>query len=511
MLAGTLLLLIGCGPAHEPTTDAPVTIAYRSLVSSLDPISENTVISNSLYSNVFEPLVRRDRAMKIAPALAVEWASPDDRTWVFRLRPDVLFHDGARLRPQDVRFSLERARGDPSSTLSGLLTVLARVEVAGPDTVRIVTRKPCSTLLNRLAEIWILPEGFFAQQRSSFAVPGTGPYRVTSWKKGEFVLLERNARYWGEAPPVPRVRFEAVSDLRQRLVGLTQSRIDLLPLLEPSALEDPSLRQGGNVVVKTVPGLTVLYLAMDVWRDKTPYVDRPGNPFRDARVRKAIYNAVDATRIVREVMKGRATPATQLVAPKVLGYNRQIKRLEHDPEAARTLLKQAGYADGFRVRLDVTNNRYQNDLQIGQAIVRDLQAVGIQARLNPVDKDTLLRMRDSRDTSFYMAGWIDGSADSGSLFDFLVHSRDPARAYGTSNGGGYSNPEVDRLIEESSGEMAPFRRIALLERAMQLTMEDGALIPLHVEHNITALSARLQWEPRSDELLFANTIRLQRR
>lgn len=505
-LAVVLLLLICCRRVDETASRTSVTIAYRSLASSLDPFIENTVISNSIYSNIFEPLVRRDENMKIVPALAQEWSSPDDRSWVFRLRRDVLFHDGSRLRPQDVRSSLERARSDPSSGLSGVLTVLARVEVTGLDTVRIVTHKPCSTLLNRLAEIWILPEGTSSQEA---LVPGTGPYRVKSWKKGEFILLERNGRYWGEPAPISPVRFQAVPDLRERTMGLAQGRFDMLPLLEPSALEDESIRGNESVVLQSVPSLMVLYLAMDVWREKTPHVDQPVNPFRDIRVRKAVYHGINSARILRDVMKDRANSATQLVAPRVLGYNREIKRLAHDAETARDLLKQSGYPQGFRVRLDVTNNRYQNDVQIGQAVVQDLQAIGIQVQLNAVDKDTLLRMRDSRETSFYMAGWMDGSADAGSLFDFLVHSRDPSRAYGTANGGGYSNPEVDRLIEQASEEMVPFRRIALLERSMRLTMDDFALIPLHVEHNITAISRRLQWEARSDELLFANTIRLR--
>lgn len=426
-LVVALLLLICCRRADKTANRTSITIAYRSLASSLDPFIENTVISNSIYSNIFEPLVRRDENMKIVPALALEWSSPDDRTWIFRLRPDVAFHDGSQLRPQDVRSSLERARSDPSSGLSGLLTVLARVEVIGLDTVRIVTHKPCSTLLNRLAEIWILPEGTSSQEPLSSVVAGTGPYRVKSWKKGEFILLERNGRYWGEPASIPRVLFQAVPDLRERTIGLAQGRFDMLPLLEPSALEDESIRGNESVVLQSVPSLMVLYLAMDVWREKTPHVDQPVNPFRDIRVRKAVYHGINGARILRDVMKDRANSATQLVAPRVLGYNREIKRLAHDPEAARDLLRQSGYPQGFRVRLDVTNNRYQNDVQIGQAVVQDLQAIGIQVRLNAVDKDTLLRMRDSRETSFYVAGWMDGSADSGASSTFsCIHGIRPA-------------------------------------------------------------------------------------
>lgn len=500
-----LLACVCCG--RRDANHIQITIAYRSLVSSLDPIRENTVISNTIYSNIFEPLVRRDNDMRIVPALALEWSTVDDRTWIFKLRPNVFFHDGTKMRPEDVCFSLERARNDPSSELSGSLTMLEKAEPAGPDTVRIITRDPCSVLLNRLAEIWIVPAKYFTNPMSAVStVPGTGPYRVKEWKGGDFILLKEHDKYWGEKPAITQVRLESIPDYDLRIRELLQKRIDMLPLLESSVLKEKSVIANSNIAVQNIPSLMVLYLAMDVARDKSPYVSLPVNPFRDIRVRMAVYHSINIDAIIRDIMEGAASPATQLVAPKVLGYSPGIQRLGYDPQKGRELLKQAGYAQGFRVRLDVTNNRYQNDVQIGQSIARDLAAIGIQAQLNPVDKNTLLRMRDSQDTSLYMAGWMDGSADSGSAFDFLVHTRVPSLAYGTANGGGYSNPEVDHLIEQSSREMEPARRIALLEQAMQITMGDFAILPLHIEHNVTALSTRFRWEPRSDELLFVNSI-----
>lgn len=504
------LVLVCAGCSHQSTDKRQMTIAYRSLVSSLDPIRESTVISNSIYSNIFEPLVRRDDDMRIVPALALEWSSLDDRTWIFKIRPNVSFHDGTILTPEDVCFSLNRARNDPSSELAGSLTMLERVEAVGSDTVRIVTKDPSSVFLNRMAEIWIVQAKFFAKPLSSNSpVPGTGPYRVKEWKAGNFILLEKHEKYWGAQPVVAQVRLESIADLDQRVHGLLQQKIDMLPLLESSVMKDKAFSTDPNVTLQNIPSLMVLYLAMDVQRKKSPYVDLPVNPFLDIRVRKAVYHSINIEAIIRDIMGGGASPATQLVAPKVLGYDPKIQRLPYDPQRAKDLLKEAGYPRGFRVRLDVTNNRYQNDVQVGMAIAKNLSAVGIQAQLNPLDKNTLLRMRDTQDTSLYMAGWMDGSADAGSAFDFLVHTRVPSLAYGTANGGGYSNPDVDRLIEQSSREMEPTQRITLLEHAMQMTMSDFAILPLHIEHNVTALSPAFRWEPRSDELLFINSISLQ--
>jgi len=499
IVLASLAIFAGCSPKAPDRRN--VTVAFRGVISSLDPIRENTVLSNSIYCNIFEPLVRRDRDMKIVPALAVSWLNPDDRTLVFTLRHGVRFHDGRSLRPQDVCFSLLRARDDPSSQISGSLTMLERVEAAGPDTVRVVTTRPYSILLNRLAEIWIVPE------QPGATLPGTGPYRVKDWKAGQFVQLERNEEYWGEKAPVARIRFVAMPDPGRRMAELAAGRVDIAPFLEPSALE--SRRAAVNANWHSVPGMMVLYLAMDVGRKISPYVALPRNPFQDVRVRKAFYQAINIDAIVKNIMKGHASIATQLVAPKVIGYNDTISRLEYNTESARRLLEQAGYGHGFEVRFDITNNRYPNDVEIGQAVAADLAAVGIRARLNAVDKDRLLRMRDECDTSFYMAGWIDGNADAASAFEFLVHTRQPQLNYGTANGGGYSNPEVDRLIEQSSEEPVPSQRILMLESAMQRTMEDFVFVPLLVENNVTATSPAVEWKPRLDELIHCDTIRLK--
>ncbi len=499
IVGGLLLVLVYCASEKQPVSH--ISIAYPSLVSNLDPISENTVISNAIYCNIFETLVKRDHNMRIVPGLGTDWSNPDDRTCIIKLRPGVRFHNGKLLRPEDVRFSINRARKEPSSQLSSLLTMLESVDVIASDSIRLVTRKPYNIILNRLADIWIM-----AEEKSPDFYSGTGPYWLKEWKKTEFVLLERNDNYWGSKPAIQQIRFEAIPDLQKRILGLTQGSIDILPLLEPSALGHELIKRDEKTTVQSVPGMMVLYLAMDVWREKTPYVNLPVNPFRDIRVRKAIYHAINTKRIVRGVLQGHAREATQLVAPKVFGHNDRIERLPYDPQAARKLLKQAGYSKGFPVRLDITNNRYRDDLEVGRSIVRDLAEVGIDVQLNDMDKNLLFQKRISRDTSFYMLGWFDSSADSGGAFDFLIHTPDASRAYGIGNGGGYSNKEVDRLIERSSEEMSPSNRGALLEKVMEQIMKDLPLIPLHIENNITATSSRIQWQPRSDELLIVSEI-----
>lgn len=511
ILLALIAALSGCRPAADKTESPSVLrVAYKATVASLDPIMENTVISNSIYCNIFEPLVVRDANLHITPALATEWSNPDDRTWIFKLRPGLRFHNGAPLRAEDVKFSIERARNNPSSQISSSLTPLERVDILDPGTIRITTRGPYSILLSRLVDIWILPEAHFAHPAGAGDIPpGTGPYYINEWKPSSYVHLKANEKYWGGTPPISEVRFEAIPDLRRRVDALFAGSLHILPLLEPSALKEPYFKRSESVKVLTSSSLATILLGMDLWRDKTPYASTPSNPFRDLRVRQAIYQAINIDHIVRDILHNYATAATQVVAPKVFGFNESLKRPGYDPEQARRLLKEAGYPNGFDVRFDITNDRYRNDAEVGAAIAQDLAAVGIRASLHPVPMKEFLPIFTSRDTSLYMMGFTLPSTDASGAFDFLIHTRDLNHGYGRDNCGGYSNPEVDRLIERSSETMAPENRAKLLMEAMARTMQDLPMIPLHVESSVSMCSSHVEWDNRPDEYLYCNTIRFK--
>lgn len=483
-------------------------VGYRSTITSLDPIRENTVISNSIFCNIYEPLVTRDVDMKIRPLLAADWVNPDERTWMLKLRPDVRFHDGSPLRAADVQFSLQRARDSQSSRLAGSLTMLERVDIVNDQTVRIVTKKPYAMLLGRLVDIWILSKKSIEESTSDI-LPGTGPYLVRDWKSGEYVDLGAFEGYWRGKPPIERVRFEAVPDVMARVEGLKRGRISILPILEPAALFQIRRPAAASLRIGSSPGLLVLYLGMDVARDHSPHLDQRANPFRDPRVRRAIYQAIDIRRIVEDVLQRNAVESTQIVAPGVTGFCPDIRRLPYDPARSRDMLAAAGYPNGFVVRLDITNNRYRSDIEVGRAVAADLMKIGVRVTLNPVSVDTLNRLKQSLDTSFFMSGWSLPSADASGVFDFCVHSPDPQRGYGAENAGGYADPEVDRLIELSAETMDPKSRVDLLEKAMHRVMDDVPYIPLHVENNLSASQEGVEWEQRADEFIFARTARFR--
>ena len=472
---------------------------------------ENSLNAICIDDNIFEPLVVRDADLKINPELALDWSAPDDHSWILELRKGVLFHDGSPLTAEDVKFSLERARSEPASKIQDALAMVDRVEVVNTSRIKITTKQPYSMLLSRLAEVMIVSQKFFSHAHSATDIPpGTGPYKVKAWVPGKKVELTENPQYWGGDPEIHDVVFESVPELKNRIDGLIAGQYDLLPLLEPTALQDQSLKTDRNVRILSTSGLGVIYLGMDLTHDKSPYISgADSNPFRNLQVRQAIYHAINIEHIVKDILKGYAQEATQIVAPEIFGFNHTLKRLTYDPETAKRLLMEAGYPNGFKVRFDFSNNRYRNDDEIGHSIASDLEKIGIQIEPNSMPKEKLFARLNARDTSLYMVGWYLSSGDATSAFDFLVHSRDVSRGYGSENVGGFSDPAVDSLIELSTSMLRPWDRATILKRAMQMTMQDLPYIPLHVESTLVASSNDLRWMPRPDEFIYANQIQFK--
>lgn len=507
-LGATLLLLALCQLHCGSAGPRELRIATRGTIDNPDPYSENSVVTFSVYSNIYEPLVALDRFLKLTPVLAKEWRNPDDLTWVFTLRPGVRFHDGSALTAEDARASLERARDPATAAASDALWMIDRVEAVNPLELKITTRMPYSSLLSNLTEILILPSKSLAGKRAvpEFA-PGTGPYFVRRWKPGSFVLLERNASYWGGLPEIQLARFVAVPGLQDRVNGLKNGAYDILPQLEPAVSHDPSIAGNKKIRITSQQGVGVIYLGMDLERKKSPYVQAVANPFLDLRVRKALLCGINTKHIVKDILEGFADEASQMVAPLIYGYNPGLVRPAYDPDRARALLAEAGYPNGFAVRFDFSKDRYRNDEEIGRSISSDLEKIGIHVRQNALTRQQLFDLLDRNDTSLYMVGWFLTNGDASNLFDFLIHSRNKSFGYGGQNVGGYSNPEMDRLIETTAAMADPAFRAEALRKMMKQAMDDLPYIPLHTEHNFCASSAALEWQPRADEYLFVKDIR----
>jgi len=232
------------------------------------------------------------------------------------------------------------------------------------------------------------------------------------------------------------------------------------------------------------PEIRTIFLGMDQSRDELGHSSVKGkNPFKDVRVRKAFYQAIDEDAINKKVMRGQATPSALMIAPSLFSLSKDFKRIPFDPAASKKLLADAGYSDGFEVQMDCPNDRYVNDEQICQAVVGMLARIGIKVDLNAEPKSKFfaaISAAGGYDTSFYLLGWTPATLESFNVFQYIMGCRNPKTNWGGNNAGDYCNPKVDELARAALQEMDEEKRDDIFKEAWQISLfDDVGYIPLH--------------------------------
>lgn len=489
-VVATVALLLAGGAAPAQT----LRFSFQGDVGTLDPYGLNETFTLGYLGNVYEGLTTRGPDLAIEPGLAERWEILAKDRWRFHLRQGVRFHDGSPFTADDVLFSAERVRR-PTSDLKTRLATVREVVKVDDHTVDFVTEVP-NPILHAEWDTWYIMDREWAEAngatepvnikdpRSSFAnfnTNGTGPFRVVSRQADVRTVAVRHPGWWGRAPGnLQEVVLQPIANDATRVAALLSGELDLILSL-PIQDTDRIARTPG-VRALTGPELRTIFLGLDQARDELAYATVKGrNPFKDRRVRQALYQAIDIEAIAKKVMRGQSTPSAAMVAPGIQGFPAELRRWPHDPAAARRLLAEAGYPDGFGVTLDCPNDRYVNDEQICQAVVGMLGRIGIKVGLNAQTKSIYFAKvlaAGGYDTSFYLLGWTPGSLDSWNALHNLVVTRDRSGA-GAFNLGGYSNPRIDALAREVLTETDLARRSALIGEAWRLLHEDVGYLPLH--------------------------------
>jgi len=495
--------------------------AYQGDVNSLDPYALNETFTHSFLTNVYEPLVLRDRTLNLVPGLALEWTNIEPLVWRFKLRPGVKFQDGAPFGADDVIFSYQRVTKEGSDDAS-LVAAVKEVRKLDDLTVDFITRAPDPILPQEITS-WLIMSKRWAEANGAtepssvtkkienFATRnanGTGPFMVRARDPGVRTVLVPNPSWWGHVEHnLTEVVFTPITSDQTRIAALLSGDLDMMdpvPLRDLERLKaDPSIR------VLQGPELRTIFLGLDQYRDELLYSSVKGkNPFKDRRVRLAFYQAIDIEAIRTRVMHGAARPSGLMVGPGVNGYDPMIdERHPYDAVAARALLAEAGYPDGFAVTLDCPNDRYINDERICQAVAAMLARIGVKVDLLAQTKAKYFQKVLSGNTSFHLLGWQPPSYDAHStLFNILttpVALAPPGapKGQGGYNVGGYSNPKVDALTAQIGQEIDPRKRQILITEAFKLHREDVGHIPLHQQALAWGVRPNVHVVLRADDYL----------
>lgn len=487
-----LALVSSCRGAGKAGND--LVIALPAGPSSLAPNAANEEFTISILGNVYETLVNLDAVLGLEPGLAESWQTPDDFTWIFRLREGARFHDGRLLEARDVVASLERARKDPASAMRAYLAPVRSIEAPDARTVVVRSERPFDLLPARLTNVFIWAD----PSRPGDPALGTGPYRIRSWTPGGTTVLEAFAGYRAR-PAIPLVEFRAIPDAERRVRQLREGRVDLA--LDVPAEAMASLSDSPTLKTAAMNGLRVIFLAMDCAHATSPHVDVKDNPFRDPRVRRAVALAIDREALVKGPLGGFGGVVDQIASPQEIGgHEESLAERPYDPFEARRLLSGAGHGRGFTVDLDYFS-KYRSVEAVVKALAEQLAKVEIRVVPRTGTTAEVSGRIEARDTAFYLAGWVTDTGESGSSYEVLLHS--PGRGFGMYNGGGYSDPDVDRLIEESSRARSGAERTAILTRIAQKVHADVPVIPLYRQADLYAMARDLELRPRLDRRIWA--------
>lgn len=483
------LLCLAAGAAGAAT----LRWAAQNDILTLDPHAQNHATTNTITGHAYEGLTRYNEKFQVEPALASKWTYLGPTQVRFELRRGVRFHDGTPFGADDVVFSFGRAR-QPQGTMRIYLAGIRDIKKIDEHTVDLLLEGPTPILLRNLTYFRIMSRAWAEKNRTvntqdyrakednyaSRNAMGTGPYKITGWQPDQKVTLVANKDWWDKSSRgnVSELVYLPIKSDATRVAALLSGDVDLLtdlPTQDVARLKaDPRLK------VIEGPENRTIFIAMDEGSEELRGASVKGrNPFKDRRVREALNLAIDREAIRRTLMRGLSLPAAIMVPPGVNGHSPDIDTvLKPDPERARKLLAEAGYAEGFELPLYCPNNRYVNDEEICQAVVAMWARIGIKARLiaQPMAQHTLVYQKS--EAPLYLLGWGVTTFDAQYTLQDIVRTR-AGGSDGHANYSKVSDARLDQLIDAMKTEADVARRNALIREALVRVRDEYLFIPLH--------------------------------
>jgi peptide/nickel transport system substrate-binding protein len=496
-----------------------VAIGLKAAITSIDPHYHNLTPNNSMLRQIYEPLIANDSNQKLVPALAVSWKALDDLTWEFKLRRNVKFHDGSPFTAEDVAFTLKRVPNVPNSpsSFATFTKPIIDVKIVDPYTIVFKTAGPHVLLPSDMSSVLIVSKAngekaATEDYNSGKAAIGTGPYKFAEYVPNERIVLKANYGWWGGEEPWDKVTFKILSNPSARVAALLSGDVQMIE--EVPTTDIARLSKEPRIQLADKVSNRVIYVHLNQSTEKSPpfVTDKAGkpfekNPFRDARVRKALSIAINRDAISERIMENRGVPASQLLADNFFGTSRKLKPAKFDPEGARKLLAEAGYPNGFAMTIHGPNNRYINDDKIAQALAQFYSRIGIDAKVETMPSNVYFTRATKLEFGYMVLGWGTESGEQGSSLRSLLATFDASKGMGVTNRGRYSNPAFDKVLGEALVTLDDRKREALIQQAAEMAMNDTGLIPIHYEVSTWATAKGFKYIARTDQATLATELK----
>ncbi|MBU3738338.1 MAG: ABC transporter substrate-binding protein [Rhodoferax sp.] len=501
-----------------PVLAQDLKLAMSSPPSSMDPHFQNITTNANVVEHMFEPLVMRSAAGKLAPGLAESWTLIDNLTWEFKIRRGARFSDGSPVTAEDVVYSLDRPaniKNSPASFTQYTKAISAK-KVVDAGTVRLTTAVPTPLLPDDLVQVIIVSkkatEGLASDDfASGRGMVGSGPYKFVRFLRDDRVEMARNEHYNGpNKTPWATTTIRFIANPSTRLAALLAGDVQAIENVPTPDLA--RVRADANLRLVTATSQRMVFMFAD-WRDKSPFVtDKSGavlatNPLKDVRVRRALSMAINRDAIRDRVMEGLSETTENLVLPGTPGYVDSLMPVKFDPDGARKLLGEAGYPNGFGLTLHGPNNRLINDEKIAQTVAQMFTRVGVDTKVETMPMAVYAPRGAKYEFSVALIAW-GNSVDLSSPIRALIACENPAKGMGVVNWAKYCNPKLDELLLKADN-MDPLVRARILREAAGIISRDVALIPLHFQVSTWAVRKGLTYQGRGDERTYAFNIKPQ--
>ncbi len=473
----SMVLLLSCSNKPDPNT---LVMLIESSPTNLDPRIGVDAQSERIDNLIFDDLLSRGDNLDVAPGLAERWEIPDPLTYIFHLHQGVKFHDGRPLTSRDVKWTFDSLlQGKVRSTKAAVYRFVDHIDAPDDFTVIFHVKEPSATLLWNLSDgaVGIVPYGS-GNEVTGHPI-GSGPFKFVSAETDKEVLLERNDNYWGEKAKLSRVRFAVVPDATTRALELRKGSADAtINALTPDTVL--TLQRDPSLAVERAPGTVLAYMGFNL-RDPI---------LQDVRVRQAIAYALDRRPMIEYLWRGEAQPARSILPPQSWAYNGNVPAYDHDPDAARKLLDEAGYpaVNGVRFHLTMKTSTDENTRLMVAVMQQQLREVGIVLDIRTFEFATFFADVTHGAFQLYSLRWIGGNEDP-DIFEYAFHSaKFPPNG---ANRGYYSNPKVNALIDEGRREVDPSLRKPIYAELQRILADELPYINLWYLDNVLVHNKRV--------------------
>jgi peptide/nickel transport system substrate-binding protein len=455
------------GPVRAQTTRKQLVYAKNEDIGQLNPYFVNHAVFESLANHIQEPLVRFDYERRTwEPVLAEGWTVEDrGKTWVFRVRDGVRFHDGTPLTAEDVKYSLDAVLNEKTAfRLKANVEFIEAIKVRDRMTVAVHAKEPLAGVLSYIQSRPSIMSRALGDKvgfdEAHKKMVGTGPYRFVEYARDERLVMERNPDYWGAKAKIDRIIYRPIPDATARMTALRAGQVDAVA--QVPAFDIGKLEGVSDVRLHGVRAARINILFMN------PIVP----PLQQKLVRQAIHHGIDLDTIVKTVLEGRAHRLSQLVGPsQVVSYDPDLKAVPYDPERARKLLAQAGYGGG--VDIDFYDYAAYNEYKpMALAVAEQLRKVGVRLNVKSVESGVFRRMWFNSEMPMFFISYGNVAEDASAFLKTYFRSGADRRSQ-------YKNPEVDGLFDQQEVELDPKKRHALNRQLLRLLQDESPAIPLY--------------------------------